>query len=107
MTTLSDAIRKLADAAGLDEHVVSDVQIMSAIRYRMRASQHLEATDYDRWASAIQTEKAELFEDLLVRESWFFRDKAPFDALRAHETVLDLVCRLLLEKKKTHNLLHY
>ena len=27
--------------------------------------------------------------------------------LRAHETVLDLVCRLLLEKKKTHeNKLH-
>ena len=24
--------------------------------------------------------------------------------LRAHETVLDLVCRLLLEKKKTHNI---
>ena len=24
--------------------------------------------------------------------------------LRAHETVLDLVCRLLLEKKKTHTL---
>ena len=23
--------------------------------------------------------------------------------LRAHETVLDLVCRLLLETKKTHN----
>ena len=23
--------------------------------------------------------------------------------LRAHETVLDLVCRLLLEKKKQHN----
>ena len=26
--------------------------------------------------------------------------------LRAHETVLDLVCRLLLEKKKTMNLQH-
>ena len=24
--------------------------------------------------------------------------------LRAHETVLDLVCRLLLEKKKPHNI---
>ena len=24
--------------------------------------------------------------------------------LRAHETVLDLVCRLLLEKKKKHNI---
>ena len=27
--------------------------------------------------------------------------------LRAHETVLDLVCRLLLEKKKTHPLLDH
>ena len=26
--------------------------------------------------------------------------------LRAHETVLDLVCRLLLEKKKQHNIKH-
>src|SRR5665811_2472667 len=26
--------------------------------------------------------------------------------LRAHETVLDLVCRLLLEKKKTNDYLH-
>ena len=38
----------------------------------------------------------------------FFRDKGRFSEmtvsythLRAHETVLDLVCRLLLEKKKT------
>ena len=27
--------------------------------------------------------------------------------LRAHETVLDLVCRLLLEKKKIHNMIYY
>ena len=27
--------------------------------------------------------------------------------LRAHETVLDLVCRLLLEKKKTHATIKY
>ena len=37
-----------------------------------------------------------------------FFDNAPgapavsYTHLRAHETVLDLVCRLLLEKKKTH-----
>ena len=29
-------------------------------------------------------------------------DPVSYTHLRAHETVLDLVCRLLLEKKKTH-----
>ena len=34
-----------------------------------------------------------------------FLDPVSYTHLRAHETVLDLVCRLLLEKKKTqyHN----
>ena len=31
------------------------------------------------------------------------RDAFSYTHLRAHETVLDLVCRLLLEKKKNHN----
>mgnify|MGYP003381531436 CR=1 FL=1 len=30
-------------------------------------------------------------------------DAVSYTHLRAHETVLDLVCRLLLEKKKTYN----
>ena len=30
-------------------------------------------------------------------------DPVSYTHLRAHETVLDLVCRLLLEKKKNHN----
>ena len=31
------------------------------------------------------------------------RGPVSYTHLRAHETVLDLVCRLLLEKKKTNN----
>ena len=31
------------------------------------------------------------------------REPVSYTHLRAHETVLDLVCRLLLEKKKKHN----
>ena len=31
------------------------------------------------------------------------RDAVSYTHLRAHETVLDLVCRLLLEKKKNQN----
>jgi len=32
-------------------------------------------------------------------------DAVSYTHLRAHETVLDLVCRLLLEKKQSHNAL--
>mgnify|MGYP003381569858 CR=1 FL=1 len=36
-----------------------------------------------------------------------FLDAVSYTHLRAHETVLDLVCRLLLEKKKIRNTLPY
>ena len=36
------------------------------------------------------------------REFFFGRDAVSYTHLRAHETVLDLVCRLLLEKKNKH-----
>ncbi len=34
-------------------------------------------------------------------EPWYLEEPVSYTHLRAHETVLDLVCRLLLEKKKT------
>mgnify|MGYP003379335666 CR=1 FL=1 len=37
-----------------------------------------------------------------VVASWTGIPPVSYTHLRAHETVLDLVCRLLLEKKKTH-----
>ena len=47
----------------------------------------------------------------ILQDKLFAREKegkvtiksVSYTHLRAHETVLDLVCRLLLEKKKTHN----
>ena len=41
-----------------------------------------------------------------IERAGFKKDQIPvsYTHLRAHETVLDLVCRLLLEKKKTHTL---
>mgnify|MGYP003379921224 CR=1 FL=1 len=35
------------------------------------------------------------------------REPVSYTHLRAHETVLDLVCRLLLEKKNTSTLIHH
>ena len=37
---------------------------------------------------------------LLKREGFDITNAVSYTHLRAHETVLDLVCRLLLEKKK-------
>ena len=38
---------------------------------------------------------------VLIRERTHFPRAVSYTHLRAHETVLDLVCRLLLEKKNT------
>ena len=35
-----------------------------------------------------------------VDAAWLYETPVSYTHLRAHETVLDLVCRLLLEKKK-------
>ena len=39
-------------------------------------------------------------------DALLFQISVSYTHLRAHETVLDLVCRLLLEKKNTHNTYH-
>ena len=41
---------------------------------------------------------------IFALETGLSSDPVSYTHLRAHETVLDLVCRLLLEKKKTHNI---
>ena len=46
------------------------------------------------------TPRRETLEDLFVRKA-IGATAVSYTHLRAHETVLDLVCRLLLEKKKT------
>ena len=43
-------------------------------------------------------------EDVRVHVTMNGRDAVSYTHLRAHETVLDLVCRLLLEKKKKPHL---
>ena len=40
---------------------------------------------------------------IFIRETATVFNAVSYTHLRAHETVLDLVCRLLLEKKKKYN----
>ena len=63
---------------------------------RDRAQEVLDLIDRDGVAHA-HVDAAPLFE----RAAAVNTDPVSYTHLRAHETVLDLVCRLLLEKKKT------
>ena len=48
------------------------------------------------------TQKEEVLLSSQLLSSSGVENPVSYTHLRAHETVLDLVCRLLLEKKKTH-----
>ena len=41
--------------------------------------------------------------NIVAPDDWSLATAVSYTHLRAHETVLELVCRLLLEKKKTKN----
>ena len=64
----------------------------------VNASTGLETTLYWAKVAASHTSEAmEVLSDMLLRATF---EPVSYTHLRAHETVLDLVCRLLLEKKK-------
>ena len=57
------------------------------------------------WERASRLNAPEAFQQYLgaYPEGRFAAQAVSYTHLRAHETVLDLVCRLLLEKKKKHS----
>ena len=73
-------VRKLCDAAGFDPAVVVDNHLEAAVRRRLRLTGLSEA-DYRDHLLHDSAEHGEVLEELLVRESWFFRDLAPFELL--------------------------
>ena len=58
-----------------------------------REGRHAEETETQEHGAGKRHHEGDLPEDRAVS----------YTHLRAHETVLDLVCRLLLDKKQTHN----
>ena len=68
---------------------------ITAAQFTAAVKQHLSDEGVIQWFRGMATPhpQAEL-------EEWNRMMSVPYTHLRAHETVLDLVCRLLLEKKK-------
>lgn len=73
--------RGICAEAGFDPELVDAAMLEAAIRRRMLTTGLADAGDYLQRLSATSAEQQELLEELLVRESWFFRDETPFQLL--------------------------
>lgn len=82
MTRARRVCRALSDAAGLDPRLLDDTLLDAAIRRRGLATGTPDTERYGALLEREPDEREKLLEELLVRESWFFRDGAPFELLR-------------------------
>jgi chemotaxis protein methyltransferase WspC len=79
-----DIERKLADAIGLDPEAVGANLIPRAVKLRMI---ELGLSDVRAYAALLGRSDAELetlIEEVVIPESWFFRDEVPFRLLQDH-----------------------
>jgi chemotaxis protein methyltransferase WspC len=74
----------LRDEIGLDPTSVGPQLILRAARQRMTDLKLNDLTAYERQVRQSATELQELIEEVIVAESWFFRDERPFVWLRNH-----------------------
>jgi chemotaxis protein methyltransferase WspC len=69
---------------GLDPNSVGPQLILRAAKQRMRNLDLDDLALYERRVGQSAAELQELIEEVVVAESWFFRDKRPFEWLRAY-----------------------
>jgi len=76
--------RLLAGRIGLDPASVGDNLIANGVRARMEALGLAGREEYERALLGPGDELQALVEEIVIPESWFFRDDRPFEALREH-----------------------
>ena len=74
----------LKNKIGLDPSSVGPQLILRAVRERMRQRELSDLTAYEREVKSSPKEVQELVEEVVVAESWFFRDERPFEWLRGY-----------------------
>lgn len=72
----------LKEAMGLNTSSVGPSSLKHALARRMRALEMENTLSYIRLLKSSSQELTELIEEVAVNETWFFRDQAPFIALR-------------------------
>ncbi len=74
----------LKNKIGLDPSSVGPQLILPQVRERMRQRELSDLAEYEREVKSSPKEVQELVEEVVVAESWFFRDERPFEWLRGH-----------------------
>ena len=72
----------LASRMGLDPVSVGPKQIMRAVQQRMQELGLTDVGEYESWVRHSESELQALIEEVVVSESWFFRDERPFQYFR-------------------------
>jgi chemotaxis protein methyltransferase WspC len=79
--TLNPVAAILSQRVGFDARTLSDRKLSRAIEQRRRAGNDATLDEYLQRLQTSTTELHELIEHLVVPETWFFRDRKPFDYL--------------------------
>jgi chemotaxis protein methyltransferase WspC len=74
----------LASKLGLDPVSVGPKQIARAVQQRMQELGLADVGEYESWVRKSESELQALIEEVVVSESWFFRDERPFQYFRDH-----------------------
>jgi len=80
--TLPSIAQLLKDRMGLHSSTVGSSTIQHAIEQRMRDCSIADIHDYRKILSLSDTELDALIDTVIIPETWFFRDRNPFDAFK-------------------------
>ena len=81
MNAIQDIEARLNQFIGLDAGSLGPSAISSAVQTRMRKRGVKQTEDYVALLATSEAELQELIENIVVSETWFFRDRQPFFAL--------------------------
>lgn len=77
-------VKILADRIGLDLSTVGETLVVRAIESRMASLRMVDRAGYEAKLAQCDAEQQALVEEIVIPESWFFRDDRPFQVLRDH-----------------------
>src|SRR5687768_1817074 len=81
MATASDIEKILQETIGLDPASIGPNSIARALKQRMQTRAIRNFDSYFSLLKQSPTELQELIEEVIIPETWFFRDSGPFNAL--------------------------
>nr|MDQ2694066.1 hypothetical protein [Pseudomonadota bacterium] len=84
MSALQQIKELIQGLTGLDTGATGTDALVPAVQRRMKALSLADPGEYHRRLLSARAELAALIEEVVVPETWFFRDRAAFDLLAHH-----------------------